>query len=62
MPGHDILQAAAGAGTAADAEAVQKMISEAVGARYARPLGDKPNNGGLIKAVGGELERPGGKA
>jgi hypothetical protein len=38
------------------------MISEAVGARYARPLGDKPNNGGLIKAAGGELERPGGKA
>ena len=56
MPGHDILQAAVEATTTADAEAVQKMISEAVGDRYARPLGDKPNNGGLIKAAGGSYD------
>ena len=56
VPGRDIVQAATVAATAADAEAVQSMIAEAIGATYPRPLGDKPNNGGLIKAAGGSYD------
>jgi hypothetical protein len=32
------------------------MIAAAIGATYPRPLGDKPNNGGLIKAAGGSYD------
>lgn len=61
MPGHDILQSAVGATTPADAETVQKMTAEAIAAGSMRPLGDKPNNCGLITAARGEFEHPGGE-
>jgi hypothetical protein len=56
----DIVQAAVAAATVTDAEAVQSMIAAAIGATYPRPLGDKPNNGGLIKAAGRPLRLSGG--
>jgi hypothetical protein len=56
VSGRDIVQAATEAVTAADAETVQSMIAEAIGATHPRPLGDKPNNGGLIKAAGGSYD------
>jgi hypothetical protein len=62
VSGHDIVKAAIGATTTADAETVQKMIADAIGATHPRPLGDKPNNGGPISAAGGEFQFPGDNA
>jgi hypothetical protein len=56
VPGKDIVKAAIEAATVAEAETVQKMIAEAIGAEHRRPLGDKPNNAGLIKAAGGSYD------
>jgi hypothetical protein len=56
MLGKDIIKAAVEAATVAEAETVQKMIAEAIGAEYRRPLGDKPNNAGLIKGAGGSYD------
>jgi hypothetical protein len=56
VPGRDIVKAAIEATTVAEAETVQKMIAEALGTEHWRPLGDKPNNGGLIKAAGGSYD------
>jgi hypothetical protein len=54
--GRDIVKAALGAVSLADAEAVELMIAASIGTEYRRPLGDKPNNGGLIKAAGGSYD------
>ena len=51
VPWHEILQAA-----------VSATATRMVRAGHAGPLGDKPGNGALIKATGGELERSGGAA
>jgi hypothetical protein len=56
MSNHEIVRAALDATTSEDAARVQRMIAEAIGAERRRPLGDKPNNGGLIKAAGGSYD------
>jgi hypothetical protein len=56
MAGRDIVAAALEARTLEDANRVQRMIAEAVGDEYQRPLGDKPNNGALIKGGGGSYD------
>jgi len=56
MAAKDIIAAALNATTLDDALRVQRMIAEAIGAEYRRPLGDKPNNGGLIKGAGGSYD------
>lgn len=50
--GKRILDAALEATTLSDAEAVQKLIEEAVGARHEHPLADMPNNQGLCATQG----------
>src|SRR6266568_385147 len=56
MPPKDIIAAALKATTLDDALRVQRMIAEAIGVEYRRPLGDKVNNGGLIKGAGGSYD------
>jgi hypothetical protein len=56
MPAKDIIAAALTATTLDDATRVQRMIADAIGAEYRRPLGDKPNNSGLIKGAGGSYD------
>ncbi len=56
MPAKDIIAAALTATTLDDALGVQRMIADAIGTQYRRPLGDKPNNGGLIKGAGGSYD------
>ena len=63
MPGHEILRAGVSATAAAGAEIVQKMMTaEVAKARHVWRLGAMPDNGGLVKAAGGELEHPGSEA
>jgi hypothetical protein len=56
MSGYEIVKAALDAVTFEDAQKVQSMIARAIGAEYWRPLGDKPNNGGLLKGAGGSYD------
>jgi hypothetical protein len=48
----NIIEAAVGARTFADAQALQSLIESDIGARYERPLGDRWNNFGMITSSG----------
>src|SRR5262245_27907419 len=49
---HDLIRAALQARTGDDAEAVQRLIEQQIGARHERPLGERWNNIGLISSAG----------
>lgn len=52
MTGKDLIVAALEAKTLTDAETLQQMTEDAVGARHERPLADMPNNQGLASTQG----------
>jgi hypothetical protein len=52
----EIIQAALNARTAEQASGVQAMIESAVGARHARPVGDRWNNQGMLTASGASYD------
>ena len=54
--GSEIVEKALAARTPRDAEEVQGLIQEAVGARYQRPVGDRWNNHGLLTASGSSYD------
>ena len=47
-----VIEAALAARTLGDAQAVQRLVEQSIGARYERPLGDRWNNFGLITSTG----------
>src|SRR5262249_49232882 len=49
---HDLIEAAVNAATRTDAESVQERIAQLFGARNKRPVGDRPNNHGLMGSSG----------
>jgi hypothetical protein len=52
MSARDIIKAALEARTLEQAEAVNRMIEKEIGAAHRRPLGDRPNNFGLVTQGG----------
>src|SRR3954454_4185767 len=49
---HQLVTAASAAATGPEGETVQRLIESSFGARYVRPVGDRPNNHGLMGASG----------
>jgi hypothetical protein len=48
----EIIEAALGARTVADARRVDELLAAAIGARFERPVGDRVNNHGLLATSG----------
>ena len=53
---HKIIEAALAACTVDEADAVQQLIANAVGARHQRPLGDTWNNQGILTGSGSSYD------
>src|SRR5438128_681035 len=51
-----IIERALASRTVEEADAVQKLIAEAIGARHQRPLGDKGNNQGILTGSGASYD------
>lgn len=52
----EIIERALAARTVEEADAVQKLIAEAIGTRHQRPLGDKGNNQGILTGSGASYD------